>query len=179
MIQYPGHVQAGRTVDDLVELVGLFPTLCDLAGVTTPEQVQGRTLRPTLEHGAPVNRNATFCLTPEYRAIRTDGWRLTLSIGCDTGELYDMESDPWEHRNLYHNDEYAAVRARLLARLVDFHAATEEPTLTIGGASRDTEAARVHRRRWWEAGGSRNPSPLAHLGGPGYPLDVADLPEQK
>ena len=44
----PG-VSAGRTIEDQVRHVDLFPTLADLCGVTIPPNVDGRSLRPLIE----------------------------------------------------------------------------------------------------------------------------------
>ena len=51
LVRGPG-VQAGTTTDKLTLNTDFFPTFTDLAGVTTPEYVDGRSLRPVLEGSA-------------------------------------------------------------------------------------------------------------------------------
>jgi len=166
--RWPERVREGAVVDDLVESVDLFPTLCDLLGLPTPDPVQGRSLAGALADGDAVGREAVVCETQEYRTVRTEEWKLTRYVGADEGELYRIDEDPWEHENRY--GELPAVRAALLERLVDHGVRTEEPAIP-GDQSvpreEPTEAHHVWMRPWWEHGGRRPSTPLSHLGAPG------------
>lgn len=100
--------------------------------------------------------------------------KLTHYVGRDEGELYHVAEVPWEHDNVYGDPEYRDVKTALQARLIDFYAETEDPAIPGGArppADGQTEAHRVWTSQWWEEDGSANPTPLAHLGGPGYPLE--------
>ncbi len=80
----PRHFRGGKTVDAMVSLVDLFPTVCALAGIPIPERVQGRSLLPLVDgrreelHDAlfaEVNYHAAYeatrCVrTPRYKYIR-------------------------------------------------------------------------------------------------------------
>ena len=48
MIRVPGKEAPGGRCERLVELVDLYPTLCDVAGVPIPETTEGASLRPLL-----------------------------------------------------------------------------------------------------------------------------------
>jgi iduronate 2-sulfatase len=74
--RFPNGVDAGVVNDDLVEPVDTFPTVCDLAGLSTPDTVQGRSLTDALTGGA-IEREAVFCETPNYRTVRTSEYKLT------------------------------------------------------------------------------------------------------
>ena len=50
IIAAPGLKTAGRTTDTPVELLDIYPTLCDLAGIDTPDFVQGESLLPLLRN---------------------------------------------------------------------------------------------------------------------------------
>jgi arylsulfatase A-like enzyme len=50
------------------------------------------------------------------RMLRSDRWKLIVHADLD-GELYDLETDPAELENLFDDDQYLAVRARLLHEL--------------------------------------------------------------
>ena len=54
-------------------------------------------------------------------------WRLTLYANNPAwGELFDLKTDPGEHRNLYYNSDYASVREKLTGKLLqDFKPAPE------------------------------------------------------
>jgi hypothetical protein len=83
------------------------------------------------------------------------------------GELYDVESDPWEHENHYEDPEYRDVRLDLSGRLIDFFANTVEPAIPGGeDIPAGTPAYDVWVRKWWEQDGSGPQTPLPHLGGP-------------
>jgi arylsulfatase len=173
--RYPSEFETGTDVDDLTELVDIFPTLCDVLNVPIQNEVQGRSLKPTLTNGTPVGRKAAYCIHQHLRTIRTDEWKLTYYPEEDDGELYNMTEDPWEHKNLYHRDAYRDVRSDLLRRLFAFHVETEEPVIpSSSGIPIATSAHAAWSKRWWETGGSSNPTPLAHLGGPGYDPSAND-----
>jgi len=70
-ISIPGTGPARRS--ELVEHVDLFPTICDLVGAETPDDVQGRSLLPLLSTGpAPVDwRDAVFSQIRGVQMMRT------------------------------------------------------------------------------------------------------------
>jgi choline-sulfatase len=167
--RYPAAFERGSVRNDLVELLDVFPTVCDLLDIPTPEQAQGRSLEATLTEGESVGRDAAYCISRSLRTIRTDDWKLTYYVEQDDGELYNMADDPWEHDNLYHCDDYRDVKTDLLTRLFAFHVETEDPAIPSGGIPSGTAAHATWSKKWWDEGGTANATPLDHLGGPGYP----------
>ena len=59
--------------------------------------------------------------------VRTARHKLVAFHGLDAGELYDLEADPGEHRNLWSSPDHTGVKAELLARLADRMAFTADP----------------------------------------------------
>lgn len=55
---------------------------------------------------------------PRLRTVVTQRWRLTVYDRQDEGELYDLEADPEETRNLWHDGRSAQVRNTLVERLL-------------------------------------------------------------
>jgi uncharacterized sulfatase len=99
-----------------VELVDIYPTLAELAGLKPPENLEGRSMRVLLEN--PRARWATPALTQQMRndggrrimgySIRTERWRYTEWDGGKSGtELYDHNADPHEWVNLATEPVYA------------------------------------------------------------------------
>lgn len=87
----------------LVELVDLYPTVAELCGLTPPQNLAGRSLRPLLLDPAAPGKPAAFSLVVRGKSrgdsIRTDRWRFTRwSDGAI--ELYDHAADPEEDRNV-------------------------------------------------------------------------------
>ena len=59
-----------------------------------------------------------FDSPPRVRTLVTRRWRLTLYANATWGELYDLQSDPDECRNLWHQPSHAEVRSDLMAELI-------------------------------------------------------------
>ncbi|MFN9915544.1 MAG: sulfatase/phosphatase domain-containing protein, partial [Pirellulaceae bacterium] len=79
--QIRGH---GQRSQSLIESLDLFPTLCDLAGVAAPGNLQGKSLRPVLDNPAATLHQAAITearrgAEAEYwgRSVRTSRWRYT------------------------------------------------------------------------------------------------------
>ena len=76
-------------------------------------------------------RDEVFMEQEETRAIRTSKWLFMKRIGCTKynfrHELYDLENDPDERRNLAQMPEYTEVVTRLGARLDAFFAEYASP----------------------------------------------------
>src|SRR5215208_4874638 len=109
-------VQAGTT-DKLILNTDFLPTFTDLAGVATPEYVDGRSLRPVLEGSATSWRSAVLLERSEFVGIRTSDGRKYIEYGDGFTEYYDLNADPYELRNLVYYGEVAPtdLRTRLQA----------------------------------------------------------------
>jgi N-acetylglucosamine-6-sulfatase len=134
LVRGPG-VQAGSSTDKLVISTDYLPTFTDLAGVvpTTPEYVDGRSLRPLLLEASP---EATIITTswrsavlveqrrnPDSAAgfygIRTSGRRKYIEYEGDFRELYDLRTDPYELVNSFDASASPDDLAARLAELKD------------------------------------------------------------
>jgi uncharacterized sulfatase len=60
IVSAPGFPARGRRSASLVELLDLYPTVCDLCGVTKPDTVQGKSLRPLLSDPDAALHDAAF-----------------------------------------------------------------------------------------------------------------------
>ena len=110
IVKGPGVADPGRVSDELVHLVDLFGTVCDLAGTTTPDSaVDSVSLMPVLsDPAASTSRQACYAerFHPNGFGPRkldqwyiTDGrWKLMLH---GPRRLYDLSTDPRETHNLF------------------------------------------------------------------------------
>jgi uncharacterized sulfatase len=124
IIDHPGLVRRDTAARGLAELVDLFPTVCDLAGITPPDGLDGRSLRPILDNPEKPFRDAVFAQVDRRnrrvwgRTIRTERWRYTEWQGEDAGiELYDHSVDPGEHTNLAHDPGHVGTVTKLRQQL--------------------------------------------------------------
>jgi arylsulfatase A-like enzyme len=125
MVVAPGAKANGQRSTSLVELLDLFPTLCDLAGVPAPANLQGESLRPVLNDAKVSIHDSAFTQArrgenAEFwgRTVRTARWRCTeWDEGKNGIELYDHDADPHEFTNLANRPEHAAVLRELRALL--------------------------------------------------------------
>ncbi len=128
VVRYPKLAKAGTTKKDLLICQDIAPTLIELAGGKPGPHVQGRSLLPLFSKKPARWRKAVLA---EYwaeqaypwligmtnKAIRTRRYKLIHWVNRDRDreldELYDLEKDPYELRNLVRSKPYTAIRDKL------------------------------------------------------------------
>jgi arylsulfatase A-like enzyme len=121
IVTVPGLKTRGRAASGLVELIDLFPTLCDLTHVPSLPSFQGKSLRPILNDPSATIHNAAFTearrgKNAEHwgRSVRTARWRCTeWDEGRNGIELYDHDADPQEYTNLATDPRHAPTLQEL------------------------------------------------------------------
>lgn len=83
----------------IVQSVDIFPTLCELAGLAVPDELDGRSLKPLLENPKGQSRGFAYGIHTKKRTIRTEDYRY---IEHDGGhcEVYDLKSSHKETLNI-------------------------------------------------------------------------------
>ena len=140
LVRVPGMAGArGLVVERLVELVDLYPSLCDLAGIGIPDNMEGTSFVPLLRDPDRPWKRAAFSQYHQRPKVTTDGkrymgysmvteryhlveWRTWDNDRKEAGklvarELYDNRRDPRENRNLADLPAYADRVQELSARL--------------------------------------------------------------
>ena len=113
IMSVPG-MKTGRS-KSIVELVDMYPTLSELAGLKTPAEVQGTSLVPVLKDPQATVKAGALSFNKGY-SLRTDDWHY-MRYNDKTQELYDMTKDPQQFHNLAGNSEQAETVQRLEAAL--------------------------------------------------------------
>jgi uncharacterized sulfatase len=126
VISAPGQRQAGGASPRTVELVDLYPTLADLAGLEPPQNLAGRSLKPLLDHPTAQWDKPAFTQVQRGgfpgHSVRTERYRYTeWDRGGQGSQLYDYEQDPEEQQNLTADPRYASVVSELKASLRNNH----------------------------------------------------------
>lgn len=117
-----GHSEA------LVMLYDIFPTIAGLAGSDIPEGVEGKDLSVLWRGEATAVRDVIYTAYEDLQRSVSDGrFKLIRYPPLDHVQLFDLERDPFEIRNLADDPSHAGERARLTALLEAQHAALEDP----------------------------------------------------
>ncbi len=116
MVRVPGVTEGGTVSQAMVELVDIYLTLADLAGLTPPEALQGASLRPLLDHPERLGKKkVAYSVVSRGKqlgyALRNQRWRY--GKWPDGEELYKLTADPEEKYNL-------AIQPDIEKRLIKF-----------------------------------------------------------
>jgi arylsulfatase A-like enzyme len=128
-VRAPGFARAGADVRSPVQSIDIVPTVLDLAGLPPDPQAEGKSLRPLLAGQRPTGDLWDYAFTESgfaldyQRSITSERYKLVYVPDAGNRrimrgrelELYDLEADPGETRNLV--DERPEVAAFLRRRL--------------------------------------------------------------
>jgi arylsulfatase A-like enzyme len=128
IMRYPGVVKPGSVVSAITLNIDWAPTLLDIAGIARPADMQGVSFLPLVKGQKEVEwRKAMYYHYYEFPqphhvyphfGIRTERWVLVRFYGPKNfWELYDLDKDPHELKNLYdeakYHDKIASLKAEL------------------------------------------------------------------
>ena len=153
IISSPGI--APNKTNSLSEHVDVFPTLCDLAGLSIPAQLQGKSLKPVMKNPATAVKEFSVSQYPRAGAyeqdsriettpaimgysIRNSQYRYTIwmknafrstqpfnAASIIGEELYDYNADPLEKYNVAKDKKYLAVTKKLYAEMLAYFKSQE------------------------------------------------------
>jgi arylsulfatase A-like enzyme len=119
-------------VDGVTSNLDVMPTLLSKCGIEVPDPVQGVLLPAPGE--APLRDYAFEAgwskALKEYHhfTINKQDWRISVFPNLRDGEMYDLENDPYEHRNLFNDPAYRSKRDELIEELL-FAVGAAEPKM--------------------------------------------------
>ena len=153
IIAGPG-IKPGKT-SSLTEFVDVFPTICDLAGVAIPENLDGKSLKPLMLKNTASVKDFSISQYPRKLkklqmakigytnanmmgySLRTDKYRYTIWMNNFTSkqtfselqvyasELYDYVKDPLEKVNVVNDKNYTTTSAALKSKMIAFFKSQE------------------------------------------------------
>jgi len=126
--RYPKGIKPGSVNDDIVLNLDFAETFLDFAGAPVPKDMQGRSIRPVLAGKTPADwRTSMYYHYYEYPGahsvkrhfgVRTKRHKLIhFYHDIDAWELFDLQKDPHELKNVYGDPAYAGVVKDLKAEL--------------------------------------------------------------
>ena len=134
----PGLTKTAAACDRAVDLMSLFPTICELAGVEIPKHAEGMSIKPLLtDPAAAWSKPALTTHLKDNHAVSTERWRyIRYADGSD--ELYDMKRDPNEWNNLAAKSEHANVKLDLAKHFpsINVDPVAERPTPPPAGKAK-------------------------------------------
>jgi len=134
LIKWPKVIEAGSVNTDLVSNLDFGETFLDIADAEIPEEMQGKSMLPILKGNTPADwRKGHYYHYYEHPSehhvmrhygIATDRYKLIhLYYDIDEWELYDLEKDPMEMKNVYMNLAYSDVKEDLFQQLEELREA--------------------------------------------------------
>ena len=127
LMKAPGIIDGGSRSKAYVELVDLYPTLCQLSGIPVPAHVKGQSFLPLLKNSNALFRKNIYSLWPSYAGKRTDPesaiigyavqddryryieWTRVKNDSVLAVEMYDHQLDPAENVNVAPMPKYKQV----------------------------------------------------------------------
>jgi arylsulfatase A-like enzyme len=148
LIRLPGQTRQ-KMISNPVSHIDFVPTLLDLLGQSHHPQCAGKSLLPLINGGTAEPKNVFLEWAPNRTKVKKgsrlarrrmikraieestrtlvspDGWKLCLR-DKDLNELYNLNEDPFETRNLYSDSQYASVVSCFAAEIHRWQDATND-----------------------------------------------------
>ncbi|MBP1839924.1 sulfatase [Formosa algae] len=141
IVRYPNQENRGKQTFEITELVDMFPSLCEIAGIDVPDYMQGTSFVPLIKdpnrewktaafsqfhrrprHTADGSRNMGYSInTKSYHYIEWYDWDNTTGTrgAFKNAELYDRINDPYETVNIADEATQSALVKQLSAQLAE------------------------------------------------------------
>jgi len=127
ILHYPNQPNPGKQTFEITELIDMYPSLCEIAGIKSPEYLQGTSFVPLIEDPTRAWKKAAFSQFHRRPKVTPDGkrymgysiqtkefhyveWYYWDNIAGERGEfvtneLYDNKNDPEENKNIAYREE--------------------------------------------------------------------------
>ena len=142
IVRYPAAFKQSVVSERMTSLLDVAPPLFEQAGLPVPADRQWRSISPALEgreeknppgyaycvHGADQFNPSTWIM------VRSPRWKFVYYVNSDSRELYDMDADPGEMRNLGFDAAHAATRAHFENEALRWFASTTRQGSTVWSA---------------------------------------------
>ncbi len=129
LVRYPKEIKAGTKIEKLVQNLDFAPTFLDYAGIEIPADMQGESFRKLVSGKTSEWRDAVYYTYYEYPSVHmvkrhygvaTERYKLMhFYYDIDEWEMYDLQTDPSEMKNIYDDPAYADVQEELHAKLTE------------------------------------------------------------
>ena len=98
IISAPGY-KSGQRVNSLAEMVDIYPTLCELAGLELPPHLQGKSLVPTMKNPNSIHKKQYLGVIMLVKRLEQSGFNivngLTMTVCCMITSVTLMKISMW------------------------------------------------------------------------------------
>lgn len=130
LVMGPDIIEPGRVITELIQNIDIGPTILASAGLEIPEHMDGESFYEILEgKKIPWRVRAfyeyywerSFPQTPTVHGVRTERYKYMHYHGIwDKDELYDLQSDPAEIRNLIDSPDHRGIVREMNEQMFDW-----------------------------------------------------------
>ncbi len=130
-IHWPGHLEGGKKIGEVIHVVDVMPTL---AGIIDQEVkgIDGMNVLSVLKGARQKRKEVPLHIAPERAALLDGKWKLVISaeepidgVSSQLVHLFDIETDPFEKKDL--KDDHPKVLKRMMAKIEAYRAASVKP----------------------------------------------------
>ena len=127
--RFPKRFPAGGRIDSLVQLMDVGPTILELAGAKTPDNLEAESILSALEGKTFSGREYVFAEQVRdlnytegelQTMVRSREWKLVHFLDEPLGQLFNLQDDPDEFDNLWESPAHRAIRDNLLGVIRDW-----------------------------------------------------------
>jgi N-acetylglucosamine-6-sulfatase len=150
LIRYPGVVKPGSKPNALIQNIDYAPTFLEMAGVTPPSAMQGKSILPVLKNPKAQHRDTIYYAyygenthnVALHDGVRNNRYKLVRFAQTNEWNLFDLKTDPQEMRSVHDNPAYATV-LRTMQALYQQERQRYEVNVATVPAHRNNEG-------WWK-----------------------------
>lgn len=150
--RWPGHFAPGYVAQNLVEAVDMVNTLCSLTGRNAMETADGKDISHLLHGKSGEVHRVGVTEFAWSKSVRKGKYRLVYypremfpdEYPSGFGELYDLDADPWEMKNLFFDSRYEDIVREIMNDLTEWLITTTRPATILPATTKATSQASVH-----------------------------------
>ncbi len=124
IVSWPGRVPKGHVSKAIQSLLDLTPTFLEVTGLGPAPELQGVSQLQTWLGTGPDARGFAICenrhnpVMPHVTTYVEDRFKISVYRTEEHGELFDLEEDPKEINNLWHDPDSQSLKTQMLLRMM-------------------------------------------------------------
>jgi uncharacterized sulfatase len=139
IVRWPEMIEPGTVCNEIVSHVDVTPTVMDIFGLPIPKLLEGCSLSPIFHNSEETLHDTIFMEFGRFeidhdgfggfqpiRAAYDGRYKLILNL-LTSDELYDLQEDPQEMKNLISKSEYSSIRKDLHQKILSWMNETRDP----------------------------------------------------